>query len=82
MAQGFDTTEIESVLFLAKVKDNPPAFTINVDGAATNLAWVDEMKLNKGVRSDVDLDVLFTMEVSQADKVKLEELLLIVKYKF
>ena len=82
MVQLFDTAEIESVMFVAEIKDNPAAFTINVDGAATNLAQVDELKLCKGINSDIDLDTSFALSVSDADKLKLQELLLVVKYKF
>jgi hypothetical protein len=69
-------------MLVAKVKNNPAVFTINVDGAATNLARVDELKLCKGINSDIDLDTLFALSVSNADMLKLEELLLVVKYKF
>jgi len=82
MVQPFDTTEIESVMLVAKIKDNPAAFTINVDGVATNLARVDELKLCKGINSDIDLETPFTVAVSNTDKLKLEELLLVVNYKF
>lgn len=61
MVQSFDTVEIESVMFVAKIQDNPAIFSINVDGAATNLARVDELKLCKGINSDIDLDTLFTV---------------------
>ena len=82
MVQSFDTTEIESVMFIAKIKDRLASFTLNVGAAVTNLARVDELKLCKGINSDIDLDTLFTLSVSNADKLKLEELLLVVKYKF
>lgn len=82
MVQSSDTTEIESVMFVAKVKDNPPAFTINTDGAATHLSWVNELELCRGINSDIELDTLFTLSISNADKLKLEELMLIVKFKF
>ena len=82
MAQPFDTAEIENIMFVAKIKGNPAAFTINIDGAATNLSRVDELKLCKGINPDIDLDTLFNLSVSNADKLKLEDLLLIVKYKF
>jgi 5-hydroxyisourate hydrolase-like protein (transthyretin family) len=82
MVQPFDTAEIESVMFIAKIKDNPASFTLNVDDAATNLARVDELKLCKGINSDIDLDTLFTLSISNTDKLKLEELMLVVKYKF
>jgi len=81
MVQPFDTAEIESVMFIAKIKDNLALFTLNVDSAVTNLARVDELKLCKGINSDIDLDTLFTLSVSNADKLKLEELMLVVKYR-
>lgn len=79
IVQSFDTTEIESVMFVAKIKTNPATFALNVDGVDTNLARVDELKLCKGFSSDIDLDTPFSLSVSNADKVKLEELILIVK---
>ena len=82
MAQSIETTEIESVMFVAKIKDNHASITMNVDGTATNLAKVDELKLCKGISSDINLDTPFTLSVSNADKLKLEELMLVVKYKF
>jgi len=82
MAQTSNNPEIESVIFLAKIEANPDAFTINVDDNETNLAKVDELKLCKGINSAVELGSAFTLSVSNADKVKLEDLLLIVKYKF
>ena len=86
MVQSVDTAGIESVMFVAKIKDNPAAFTINVaineDDADTNLARVDELKLCKGINSDIELDTLFKLSISNVDKVKLEELLLVIKYIF
>jgi 5-hydroxyisourate hydrolase-like protein (transthyretin family) len=84
MVQGFDTTVIESVMFIAKVKGNPAEFPLNVDGADTKLAWLGELKLNKGVHTATDLvlDTTFPLAVSPADKDKLEELLVVVKYSF
>lgn len=82
MAQSIDTVEIESVMFISKVQGSPATFKINVDGNATNLARVDELKLCKGINSDIELGTTFTLSVSNADKVKLEDLLLIVKFKF
>jgi hypothetical protein len=82
MVQPFDTAEIESVMFVAQIKTNPATFTLNVDGVVTNLARVIELKLCNGIYSDIDLDTPFTLSVSNADKLKLEELLLVIKYKF
>lgn len=42
--------------------------------------YFEQMK-GRGTRT-IDLDALLTLSVSNADKSKLEELLLVVKYKF
>lgn len=80
MFQFSDSTEIESVMFVAKVKDNPATFTINVAGIPTHLTRADELKLCRGINSDIALNTSFNLAVSNPEK--LEELLLIVKYKF
>lgn len=72
---------IDSVMFVVKATGNPAAFVVNIDATPTNLARVDELKLCKG-NSNIDLDIPFTLSVSNADKAKLEELLLVVKYVF
>jgi hypothetical protein len=90
MVQSFVTTEIESIMFVAKVKDNPATFTINlvvdvvndVASVAAILSRIDELRLCKGINSDIDLDTLFSLSVSNADNLKLDELLMIVKYRF
>ena len=83
MAQPF-TAEIESVMFIAKVTGNPANFVIKVDAnPPTNLSKIDELKLNRGIStSDIKLDTKFTLSVAAADKVKLEELMMVVKYSF
>lgn len=82
MAQSVDTAEIESVMFVSKVQGNPATFTINVDGNSTNLTREDALKFCTGINSDIKLGTQFVLSVSNEDKVKLEDLLLIVKYKF
>jgi hypothetical protein len=84
MVQSFETAAIENVMFVAKIKDNPVVslFPINIDGVATNLARVDELALCKGINSDIELDTSFTLSLSGADKLILEDLLLVVKYSF
>jgi len=83
LVQSFDNVKIESVMFVAKIKDNPNEFVINVNGAVTKLEWIDELKLFGENNSDIHLDTLFNLSFSNADdKEKLEELLLVVKYVF
>jgi hypothetical protein len=78
-----ENTEIESIMFVAKVRDNPAEFTININDAPTKLSVEDELQLYTGINlGGIDLDTLFNLSLSDADKVKLEELFLIVKYKF
>lgn len=83
MVQTFDTTEIKSIMLVAKVKDNSPSFIIKVDDTPPlNLSRKDDMKLCIGVNSSITLDTLFSLSISDADKEKLEDLLMIVKYTF
>ncbi len=91
MAQSIDATpEIENVMFIAKVTGNPASFTINVDVTPTNLldatlptnlSKIEELQLCSGVNSDIEIDKVFKLSIA-ADKELLEELMLVVKYKF
>ena len=81
MAQTIDAA-IENVMFVAKVKNNPANFTVNVDGAPVNLARIDEWKLCRGNNSAIDLDTAFDLSVAPAQLNNLEELMMVVKYSF
>ncbi|MFI0429202.1 neuraminidase-like domain-containing protein [Mariniflexile sp. HMF6888] len=81
MAQSFNV-EIEHVTFIAKVKNNPTPFSFKIDGNTLNLAWVDELGLCKGISSAIDLNTSFTITIANANNLLLEDLLMIVKYKF
>jgi hypothetical protein len=82
MAASLNTSTIESVMFVAKVKDDPDKFTINVNGVASNLSRVNELNLPGVVITGIELDKSFNLSVSNADQLKLEELIMIVKYQF
>lgn len=82
MVQPIDSVEIESVMFIVKAENNPPLFAIKIDDAPLNLSRKDDIKLCTGISSDIDLDTSFTLSVSNADKLKLEDLLIVVKYIF
>ncbi len=82
IVSSIDTSSVESVIFMAKITNNPVEFTINVNHVATPLAFENKVKLYKGINSDIRFDTLFTISVSATDKVKLEEFLMILKYKF
>lgn len=80
-AQTIDAA-VEDVMFVAKVKNNPASFTINVDGVPVNLAKVDEWGLCRGIKSDIELDTAFDLSVAMGQLSDLEELMLVVKYSF
>jgi hypothetical protein len=81
MAQAMEA-EIESVLFVAKVKGNPVTFTLNIDGSTIPLNRVDDWKICRGSSSDIALGKAFTLSVEPAAVNLLEELFMIVKYSF
>jgi hypothetical protein len=80
-AQAFDA-EIESVMFIAKVKDDPASFTISIDGTDLNLSRVDELQLCRGINSDIELGEGFELTMINANLLKLEELMMVIKYVF
>ena len=82
MAQSFDTTMIESVMFLAKADGNPSSYTFTLNEVNKVLPRENELKLCKKIISGINLDTLFTLSVSDVGKIILEDLLMIVKYKF
>ena len=82
MAQSFDTTMIESVMFLAKADGNPSSYTLTLNEVNKVLPRENELKLCKKIISGINLDTLFTLSVSDVGKIILEDLLMIVKYKF
>ena len=40
-------------MFIARVKNNPAGYSINIDGTATNLSRIDEWKLCRGNNTDI-----------------------------
>ena len=74
---------IENVIFLAKVKGDPAAYTVNVDAAVVNLSNISDWKLCKGETNTIALDTPFTLSVTGAPALaNLEELIMVVKYSF
>jgi hypothetical protein len=89
MVQTFETT-IESVMFVAKTT-TPSDFTIDVDADTTDavvavplvLGLLTDLGLSKGINSDIELDTQFNLSVpDDTERSKLDELMMIVKYKF
>ncbi|MFB9080266.1 hypothetical protein ACFFWB_23140 [Flavobacterium procerum] len=83
LAQSINSAHIEQVMFLAKVKGNPVSFALNIEETETiDLSKVNELNMCRGINSDIKLDIPFGLSVADADKLKLEELVLVVKYGF
>jgi hypothetical protein len=81
--QVFAGTVIEEVMFIAQIKNNPNSYSINIDGGAASLAKISsELKLCRGNNSDIKLDTEFELSIDPGSLANLEELILIVKYKF
>jgi hypothetical protein len=74
--------EIENVMFIARVKNNPASYSINIDGSPANLSKIDEWKLCRGDNTDIEIDTSFELSVVPAQLENLEELMLVVKYSF
>ncbi|HEX7140755.1 MAG TPA: hypothetical protein VF219_23080, partial [Vicinamibacterales bacterium] len=81
VAQTIDAA-IEDVMFVAKVKNNPASFTVNVDGGAVNLSRVDAWELCRGITSAIALDTAFDLSVAMGQLNNLDELMMVVKYSF
>ncbi|OOG77102.1 neuraminidase-like domain-containing protein [Algoriphagus sp. A40] len=82
-----ETAKIESVMFVAKLKGgSPDEFTIdidrNIDRVTTNLKRAEELKLWTGLETGFVLDTPFSLSLSDEVRGKLDELILVVKYKF
>jgi hypothetical protein len=73
---------IEDVMLVASVKNNPASFTVNVDGTPVNLARVDEWKLCRGITSTIELGTPFELSVAAGQLNNLDDLMLVVKYRF
>ncbi|MGH7800541.1 MAG: neuraminidase-like domain-containing protein [Thermodesulfobacteriota bacterium] len=72
--------EIDHVTFIARVKNNPASFTINIDGATNILNRKAEWQLCLKDNSDLELDTSFQLSIAQLQLDKLEDLMMVVKY--
>ncbi len=81
LAQPFGT-QLENVIFLADVQGNPASFTLQVNADTLNLSRIDDLKITKGTYTNLDLDTEFSLSVANADLIKLNVLMMVVKYSF
>jgi hypothetical protein len=73
-------TAIDNVMFVAKVKNNPASYTIQIDGGNLILARVDAWQLCREQSNATALDTPFTL--AAAAVADLEDLMLVVKFSF
>jgi hypothetical protein len=76
------TPEIASVMFIAKVENNPANFTININGSGLNLSITNELNLLVGSTNLIKIDIKFPLSVAATDIQNLDELIMVIKYTF
>ncbi len=82
MAQTLDAA-IEDVIFMARAKSEPAEFSISINENDVDFSLISDFLLYKGNSSDIALDTMFTLSMSDAEQLtNLDELMLIVKYSF
>lgn len=83
MVQVIEKPEIEEVMFLAQIKDDPATYSISIDDSALGLAKIsNELKLCRGKSEDIKIDKSFKLSVDSDQIENLEELFLVIKYKY
>lgn len=82
MAQSSASSEIENVRLVAIVKNSPPSFKITINDEIKEFSKENIENIFKTEITGIELGKPFTVSVLNADNLKLEELMLIVKYKF
>jgi hypothetical protein len=82
MVQIIDKPAIEEVMILAQVKDDPGTYAISIDDSAIDLAKISsEISLCRGKTEDIKIDKTFNLSIAADQIDKLEELLLVIRYK-
>lgn len=76
------STTISNTIFLARVEGNPASITIQVDDTDLLLNRNDTWQMCIGETNAISLDTQFKLNVAEADRSKLKELMIVVKYDF
>ncbi len=53
-----------------------------MQGTATNLSRIDDLKLCSGINAEIVIGTLFNLSIAAADKIKLEELMMLENISF
>ena len=75
-------TAINNVMFVVRAKSNPANYTVKIDGAALNLARIDEWKLCRGTTNTIALDTAFQLALDAPALADLDDMMLVVKFSF
>ncbi len=71
---------VDYVMFIAEVQDNPAAITIQVDDTDLVLNRNDDWQLCINETMGLSLDSLFKIDIADADRDSIKDLVMIVKY--
>jgi len=82
MVQILDKPAVEEVMFLAQVKDDIGPYAIKVGDTSIDLTKINsEISLFRGKTEDIMIDKTFNLSIEADQREKLEELVLVIKYK-
>jgi hypothetical protein len=80
--QSIEGAEIDDVQFIARIKDNPASYSVNVDAKPINLSRIDGWNLCRGKSLDILLETAFNLSINQSQPNTLEplqDLMILVK---
>ncbi|HYY98038.1 MAG TPA: hypothetical protein VE642_05570, partial [Pyrinomonadaceae bacterium] len=80
--QSLEDVAIENLTIIARVKNNPASYSVNIDGAAVNLSRIDAWELCRGAKAGIELETPLELSIGPTQLSNLEDLVIVVKYSF
>ena len=80
--QAIEDAQIEKVIFIARAKENPAAYSVKIGGNPLNLSRIDEWKLCRGNKNGLVIETPFELSINQPQLSNLEDLMILVKLNF
>lgn len=80
--QSLQNVAIDNVTIIARVKNNPASYSVNIDGNAVNLSRIDEWKLCRSNTTGIEIETPLELSINPALLSDLEDLMIVVKYSF
>ncbi|MGY6274243.1 Tc toxin subunit A-related protein [Methylomonas sp. MgM2] len=82
MIQVLEKPDIEEVMFLGLISDNPSTYQISIDDNPIDLKKIsNELKLCREKTEEIKIDKSFKLSIAADQIEKLEELFFVIKYK-